>query len=201
MLYCEFIDSMKNDNGLTQKELKTLLDYNPETGVFTWRVDTRRTKTGDIAGYGSKRNVVICINGVDRTSHRLAFLYMTGNFPEHEVDHINRNPLDNRWCNLREADRSKNNANRKSSNKCGYKGVKFYGNGFYAQIRINGKVQYLGSKPSAYEASLLYNEAAAKQFGEFACTGSVEQIADGKKTVDASVESEIQAVRIEQNHL
>ena len=66
---------------------------------------------------------------------------------------------------------------------------------------IDGKIKYLGTRPTAYEASLLYNKAAAKQFGEFACTGSVEQIADGKKTVDASVEKEIQTIRIEQNHL
>ena len=88
---------------ITQKHLKEILDYNTETGIWTWRVNqARRIKIGQRAGtIISDGHRHIGISGKFYKAHRLAWLYMTGEFPKDEIDHINGVPDDNRWCNLR----------------------------------------------------------------------------------------------------
>lgn len=191
---------MKNE--LTQEELKRRIQYDPDTGIARWITTDRKGMAGKIAGTIKPDGYVfIKIGKYIYPMARIIHLYMTGKFPDGEMDHINRIRSDNRWNNLREATRMQNAANVKVKSSTGYKGVTRSIGKFQARIMIDGKIKYLGTRSTAYKASLLYNEAAAKQFGEFACTGSVEQIADGKKSVDAAVENEIQAVRVEQNHL
>jgi len=99
---------------MTQEELHQLLDYNPETGEFFWKVNSRCIKVGQKAGYVCKTHGYehIFINKKQYRSHRLAWLYVHGKWPEPEIDHINRVKTDNRIANLREADRSMNNLNR-----------------------------------------------------------------------------------------
>lgn len=95
------------------------------------------------------------------------------NIPEGFVtDHINRDRLDNRRCNLRKATRSQNTANSKmpSTNTSGYKGVYYRKeqNRWRASIRVDGKLMSLGQYGSAEDAAKAYNDAALKHFGEFA---------------------------------
>ena len=76
---------------ITQKRLKELLHYCPDSGVFTRLKSTsNRVKVGDIAGWKGKNGYIgINVGGVKERAHRLAFLYMTGDFPVFQTDHIN----------------------------------------------------------------------------------------------------------------
>lgn len=160
---------------LTQDRLKQLLHYEPETGIFTWRVERPRGRIGKPAGT-IKRDGYVHI-GVDYNryfAHRLAFLYMTGEMPEpkQHVDHINSNTVDNRWANLRLATSSQNQMNvlMWSSNTSGYKGVSWHkGEGRWrACIRVKGKRKYLGYFDTAEQGYAAYCEAAKLHHGEFA---------------------------------
>lgn len=155
---------------LTQRRLKEVLGYNPETGLFVWRVRLcTKVKIGSVAGcFDSKGYVIITIEDKPYKAHRLAWLYMEGAFPKHFIDHINSVPSDNRWINLREATWSESNANRKSTSKSGLKGVRQTpSDRWLAQIRLDGKNKHLGifaTKEKAHEA---YISAAKKRHGEF----------------------------------
>jgi len=135
---------------ITQSELKELFDYDKDSGLFT-RVKNQgsRGKIGDIAG--SKRNtgyIAIKAKGKQYQAHRLAWLYMTGEFPEYDIDHINHVRDDNRWENLREATRIDNcqNMSKSSANTSGCTGVTWNkeNNKWLAYISIDGKRSYLG---------------------------------------------------------
>jgi len=103
----------------TQKELKSIVFYDEETGVFT------RIKDGKPTGSLDNGYVYLCVKGAKYAAHRLAFLYMTGNMPPKLVDHINQDRSDNSWKNLREADYSMNRKNSKMNrnNTTGVSGV------------------------------------------------------------------------------
>lgn len=103
--------------------------------------------------------------------HHLVWLLHTGEWPTSEVDHINNDPSDNRFENLRLADRNGQGANQKlqERRKGNYKGVYPSDSGnFYAKIKVKGKQKYLGSYSTPEEAALRYNEAAKLYFGEWA---------------------------------
>ena len=94
---------MKNKNELTQERLKEVLNYNPETGVFTWKINKgSRTSIDSVAGcFGVKQNgILIRINKILYSAHYLAYLYMTGYFPTQRIKHIDGNKNNNRWSNL-----------------------------------------------------------------------------------------------------
>lgn len=151
---------------LTQERLKELLNYDPETGVFTRLIrSSNRGKVGDVAG-SMNGNGYLAAN-IDRSSykmHRVAFLYMTGAWPVKEVDHINGIRHDNKWNNLRQVTRAQNLQNQHGAKVCsstGYLGVKPCPGrlGFFlAQINTNKKRTHLGTFPSpelAHEAYLI----------------------------------------------
>ncbi len=97
---------------LTQARLKELLHYNPDTGIFTWRANySSRTKGEPAGNVHHKGYVRIGIDMCSYFAHRLAFLYMLGDFPKHGTDHINHVKDDNRWVNLRDVSQKLNNKN------------------------------------------------------------------------------------------
>jgi HNH endonuclease len=159
---------------LTQKYLKSILEYDPKTGLFTWLVTlSLRKPKGCIAGFPQlKGRIKIGIRGHDYMAHRLAFLYMTGKWPEYEIDHINENPSDNRWENLRHGTPHQNHGNRgkQVNNSSGYKGVcKPTGKNFFiAGIKVHGKRIHLGVFQKAEEAYAAYCAAAKKYYGKWA---------------------------------
>ena len=156
----------------TAERLRALLSYDPDTGVFVYCVRTsQRTPPGTIAGSVNNegyRN--IRIGGVTYKAHRLAWLYMTGEWPAPMIDHIDGNRDNNRFINLREATRSQNLANSKinRSGKNLPKGIRFVGSRWRATIQCNGKRRFIGSFKSQEEAVAAYAEAARNLFGNFA---------------------------------
>lgn len=159
---------------LTQNELRELLHYDPATGLFRWRVDrNQNVKAGDIAGTTEATNYVrIYVKGRFYKAHRLAWFYMTGEWPSDQIDHRDRDRANNRWKNLREATYPQNAANApaRSNSRTGFKGVHPHGDKFEAQIRINGEKVYLGIFDTAKEAAAIYALAARDLHGEFART-------------------------------
>jgi hypothetical protein len=162
---------------LSHTELTRLLDYNPETGVFTWKIVTsNRVKVGGVAGSPDRNgHLLICLNGTKYAAHRLAWFFVYKVWPEPEIDHINRVKTDNRIANLREATRNQNNRNVgiKRSNKTGFKGVIFHSQSkhkFVAQITVNGKTRYLGIFDTPEEAHAAYVAASEEHHGEYGVT-------------------------------
>jgi hypothetical protein len=156
---------------ITQEELKELLHYDPETGLFTWRAKKRFRKAGSIAGGLTNGYIIIKLNGHNVRAHRLAFLYMTGAFPTEVVDHINMVKHDNRWVNLRHATFGQNRFNIEppANNTSGFLGVTWHkpGKKWCAQIWFEGKKHYLGLFNTAELASNARNDFARKHHGEF----------------------------------
>jgi HNH endonuclease len=151
---------------LTFDRLREVLEYNPESGVWVWIVRTgQKSKPGKIAGsLDNDGYVVIRIDRANYRAHRLAWLYMTGSWPRVTIDHINLEPADNRWVNLREATYSQNNANRR---RCGASGIK----GVYphkGRWRVNFRNKYVGLFDTQEQAREAYLSAARSAFGEFA---------------------------------
>jgi hypothetical protein len=152
---------------LTQKRLKELLNYDQETGAFTWLVAPNgRIHVGQIAGSQNADGYIqIKIDRVTHRAHRLACLYMTGKWPEEEIDHRNTVTSDNRWKNLREATRVLNAQNsrraRKVNKSSGLLGVtqRNKGRGFQARIRFEGKEKRLGTFSTAEMAHEAYVKA------------------------------------------
>ncbi len=105
---------------MTGTMLEMFLDYNPETGIFTRKVTTGpHGMAGEVAGgINDEGYVIIFIRKVKLRGHRLGWAWMTGEWPENDIDHINGDRTDNRFCNLREATRSQNlqNTGLKPSN-------------------------------------------------------------------------------------
>jgi len=114
---------------MTQDELKQLVSYCPETGVFIRLKQTSpRIKVGQTSGWKDVQGYLnMTLHGRQWKAHRLAWLYMTGAFPIGEIDHINRVKDDNRFCNLRDVDRLTNELNKgiQSNNTSGFKGVSY----------------------------------------------------------------------------
>jgi hypothetical protein len=158
---------------LTAAEVRRLLHYESDSGTFFWRVDTRNTATGDMAGSRQSRGYWhIKINRRLYMAHRLAWLYVTGEWPIGHIEHVNGNRSDNRFANLRVATNSENAWNSRIcvNNACGYKGVHYKKRlkKFVAQINVDGRVYHLGVFKTATEAHAAYCKAAKEYFGEFA---------------------------------
>lgn len=113
-------------HSLTQARLKELLHYNPDTGIFTHIKRRAGTVFGSVAGTVTYQGYIqISIHNTSYPAHRLAFLYVEGAFPPHEVDHENHIRSDNAWSNLRHATTTTNNRNKsiQSNNTSGTTGV------------------------------------------------------------------------------
>lgn len=163
---------------LTRTRLAEVLDYDPQTGRFTWNVRPRTSfKTqNSFATWNSRyagREAGVTTHGYRKISiddrkyyaHRLAWLMMTGGWPPDLIDHRNRNGLDNRWRNLRLSDKSHNmvNAGPHQSNKLGVRGVCQLPSGRYvAQHATGGGQRHLGVFDTIREAQQAYESAVAK---------------------------------------
>lgn len=153
---------------MDQEEVKSIFDYDAKTGVLKWKVSLgTRGKRENEAGYiqtnstsGKKYRFVMYKRKLYRV-HRIIWLYMTGNFPNNDIDHIDGNGLNNKWENLREVSRRENNRNkgRRSDNTSGITGVSWSSrrNKWHVQIHDSNGTPISGG----YFESLL--DAAAKR--------------------------------------
>lgn len=157
--------------------VKENLTYNPETGEFLWATARKgrivQRRAGNLHKSTGYRR--ICLNGINYVEHRLAWVWMTGNDPELEVDHINRIRNDNRWSNLRLADRTENtlNSSIKKSNSSGVVGVSWdkQRSKWVAQARVAGKKRNLGRYDTKEDAVKAWRSAVVNDKPEFRFSG------------------------------
>jgi len=152
-------------SNLTQERLHSLLDYDPETGAFTWKVRRSGTaRAGSIAGtIFSGGYLGIRVDGRAYKAHRLAFLWMNGVFPSDQVDHRNGVRDDNRWSNLREVTQAENQQNigtaRRHNRSSGLLGAWRHRDKWRSKIWFGGKQIHVGSFSTAEEAHAAYLKA------------------------------------------
>ena len=162
---------------ITQFELKNILSYDKDTGLFTYlKQSGNRIKIGQVAGSKNSNGYIeIKISGKNYKAHRLAFLYVEGLFPENEVDHINFIRNDSRFCNLRKATKSQNLQNTKirRNNKSGVKGIYWHkaSNKWQATCTINGDIFNLGLFDDISIAEMVIKLFRESKAGEFANHG------------------------------
>ena len=149
---------------LSADYLRSVLNYNPLTGVFTRLVSTNsRVKVGDVAGCDNgKGYMVFSVLGRLYQAHRIAWLYMHGQWPDGNIDHIDGNPSNNAIANLRDVSQSVNMQNQRlamSHNTSGYLGVSRNGKRWQAEIQSDGKRRPLGTHDTPVEAHAAYLEA------------------------------------------
>jgi hypothetical protein len=161
---------------LTQEYLKSILDYDLDTGIFTWKVNkAQRTKIGDIAGWIADGYRKIEINGKNYNAHRLAWLYVYGEMPKNLVDHIDCDRSNNKISNLRESTHQTNSENYKTpkTNNSGVKNVSWYKslNKWVVSMSIKKTKKTIGYYDDLELAELVAIEARNKYRGEFANHG------------------------------
>lgn len=163
-----------NQQLVVAPDVRDYLEYDAETGAFTWRARrSNRVPAGSSAGsVDAGGYIIIPINGQNYKAHRLAWLYVNGEWPDGQLDHINGAKTDNRIANLRIATPAENAANRsrRSNGRSGLKGVSWCNrNGrWLASIRHHGRNRHLGYFDDPNEAHAAYADAARETFGEFA---------------------------------
>lgn len=153
---------------LTAKRLRYLLRYDKKTGRMYWRQYRQRVQRHAEAGCKENSDGYwqIRVDGVLYYRSRLAYLYVTGSWPADQIDHINRNRCDDRWCNLRPVTRRQNQQNRTKASGLP-PGVSWHKRSerFHAHIGIAGKKKHLGCFDSPREAAQAY-KAAVESLGE-----------------------------------
>ncbi len=162
---------------LTQEILKQLLDYDPLSGIFTWKTRNpdkggfNKQFAGKVAGTKKSGYIRIQINGKPYDAHRLAFLYMEGYIPE-LIDHKDRVGTNNAWDSLRKSTDSQNAANQpiRSTNISGYKNVSWdkARNKWLVNVMKDGKTIYGGRFSELEDAVKAANNLRLSLFGNFA---------------------------------
>ena len=136
-------------NSITQERLKSLLTYDPDTGVFTNIAKRKFIPAGAAVGSTLTRGYKACmLDGKRYMLHRLAWLYVYGSWPKGQIDHINHITSDNRIANLRDVSCAENHQNRarKTKSASGYLGVTWHKRDkrWQAHIEKDGRAIYLG---------------------------------------------------------
>src|ERR1700756_2237744 len=164
----------QKEEKLSLEVARALLSYDPLTGVLVWKVKGHKIAPGKVAGShnvdGYNR---VTVKGHSYMAIHLIWFIQTGEWPEHGVDHKDRNPTNDAWSNLRLATYTQNNHNLsiRKDNKTGVKGVQFVNknslNPYFVRIGVNGAQISLGHYPSLEEAKNVRAAAELKYHGEF----------------------------------
>jgi hypothetical protein len=163
---------------ITYEIAKALFNYDPETGLLTWKFSSQSIKEGAEVGTYDKtpksntRYRKVSVFRENYKVHRIIWLMQTGDWPKGDVDHIDGDGLNNKWENLRDITHSQNlmNAAVRSDSTSGYKGVSYDSrrDKWYAYINIDGKRKMLGRHRTMQEAITARRDAEQDLFGEFA---------------------------------
>jgi hypothetical protein len=165
--------------GLDAEYIRSLLNYDQQSGVLRWRSRTDIPKhlnnrhAGTEAGWIDRKGYIqIQIDGRSYFAHRIIWVWMTGAWPKDQIDHKNGKRGDNSWHNLREANNTQNaqNSKMRSFNSSGFKGVSRHRETgkWCSEIRAANVRTYLGSFDTPEEAYAVYCRAAERMHGEFA---------------------------------
>jgi hypothetical protein len=147
---CHWTYLLLSESMIDAVQLREILHYDPDTGIFRWRRGQWR-KAGKIAGSNKRRYRHINIGYRWYLAHRLAWLYMTGKWPRHEIDHIDRDGFNNRLANLRDVTRSENMRNTRRKSKGGVIFVPARAR-WWARINVGGHRRHVGYFETEEEA-------------------------------------------------
>jgi hypothetical protein len=151
---------------ITAAQLREVLDYAPETGVFTNRAERFGSVAGKVTGTPSRYGYLhVKVFGRTYRAHRLVWLYVHGTSPQGQIDHINGDRSDNRIANLRDVSAGANSENKRQAtarNRSGFLGVNFAAGKWVAQICTGGKDCYLGRFDTPEKAHEAYLSAKRK---------------------------------------
>lgn len=156
-----------NEGRLTKIELEKILNYHPETGVFTWRKPGKGRIWSAVAGNMRKDGYcALRLGGRIYLRHRLVWLFETGEWPRGEIDHLDRTPGNDKFSNLRVVTREQNRYNINSYNRTtGVRGVTPVKKTGKFRARIQN--EYIGTFNTIEAAKTAYNNRAKQLFGEF----------------------------------
>lgn len=162
------VSALRTREPLTVSRLREVLHYDPASGIFRWS-DRKGAKApaGAMAGHRSKAlgYIEITIDGTHHWAHRLAWMYVHGEWPRQNLDHLNRKKDDNRIANLRDVGQSLNALNSVSPRKRKHLlplGVSKQGSKFAAKLTMGGKCKHLGTFPTPSAAQAAYLAAKVK---------------------------------------
>lgn len=160
-------------NNLTAKYVRSILDYNPETGILRWKPRTRVTRgwnkrcAGKIAGVRDPSGYIkMRIKNVGYWAHRIIWVYVTGKWPKNKIDH--KRGFSNKWTNLRLATQRQNGFNRglNKNNKSGFKWVDWHRQTKKWRVRVNG--YHLGLFADPQKGHAVACAFAQRLHGDFA---------------------------------
>lgn len=157
--------------------LKELLEYDPNSGIFTWKISRGSAKAGSSPRPNGEGYLKVKIDGKHYQCHNLAWLISTGSWPEDLIDHKDCDTTNNRLCNLRPATRKGNadNASKRKDNKSGVKGVSWKAthSKWVAQCSHLGRVHYLGLFEKLEDAAKVVAAFRDENHGDFANHGGL----------------------------
>lgn len=154
---------------LEHARLLEIVSYDPGSGIFTRKPDGKPIGKPDRKGY-----LLFSVCNQNYRAHRLAWFYMAGSWPTAEIDHINGDPGDNRWSNLRECNHQQNNHNqpKRRNNTSGVKGVSLTKTGkWHVQVCLNYKIHNGGLYDKLSDAKAAAIKLRGRLHGEFANHG------------------------------
>lgn len=160
--------SILKESLLTASTLRSRVNYDPASGRMIWKSCRRRELIGKPVGYKHGQYRVIEFSEGRFFLHRLAWLYVHGEWPPQFIDHINGDPADNRIANLRPASPLQNLANRRPQRGRKFKGITASGKRWRSQIRAFGKTECLGTFDTPEDAHAAYAQRALQVHGKFA---------------------------------
>lgn len=147
---------------IIQNDIIELLNYDPETGIFSWKKKRRGIKRGIQLGCNNGFGYLrITVLGKSYYAHRLAWMYVYGEWPKDQIDHINGDPSDNRISNLRAVtgiENQQNKINLSTKNKSSLMGVSWHKKAkkWQAHVCIYKQRKYLGLFEDINEAHSAY---------------------------------------------